>query len=83
MELKETVKLMNSNDYKERFLAEYFQVKIRYDKLKAMVEKWDKRELNFTPTCPRTIYDTQLQAMEDYLKVLEFRAKIENVNLNI
>lgn len=83
MELKETVKLMNSNDYKERFLAEYFQVKIRYDKLKAMVEKWDKGELNFTPTCPRTIYDTQLQAMENYLKVLELRAKIENVDLNI
>ncbi len=83
MELKETVELMNSNDYKERFLAEYFQVKIRYDKLKAMVEKWDKGELNFTPTCPRTIYDTQLQAMENYLKVLELRAKIENVDLNI
>lgn len=83
MELKETVELMNSNDYKERFLAEYFQVKIRYDKLKAMVEKWDKEELNFTPTCPRATYNIQLDAMKRYIDILEIRAKIENVDLNI
>lgn len=83
MELKETVELMNSNDYKERFLAEYFQVKIRYDKLKAMVEKWDKRELNFTPTCPRATYNIQLDGMKRYIDILEIRAKIENVDLNI
>lgn len=34
MELKETVELMNSKDYKGRFVAEYHQVKIRYEKLK-------------------------------------------------
>ena len=39
MELNETVELMNSADYKDRFKGEYFQVKIRYDKLKAMCEK--------------------------------------------
>lgn len=83
MELKDTVVLMNSEDYKERFMGEYLQVKIRYDKLKAMVDKWDKGELSFAPTCPREIYDTQLEAMENYLEVLELRAKIENVNLNI
>ena len=33
MELKDTVELMNSKDYKERFKAEYLQAKIRYDKL--------------------------------------------------
>lgn len=31
MELKETIDLMNSDDYKERFKAEYLQVKIRYE----------------------------------------------------
>lgn len=30
MELKETIELMCSSDYKERFVAEYRQVKIRY-----------------------------------------------------
>lgn len=35
MELNETVELMNSADYKDRFKGEYFQVKVRHDKLKA------------------------------------------------
>ena len=32
MDFKETVDLMLSNDYKERFKAEYYQTKIRYIK---------------------------------------------------
>ena len=36
MELKDTINLMSSTDYKERFKAEYLQAKIRYDKLDAM-----------------------------------------------
>lgn len=51
MELKDTIELMNSSDYKERFKAEYLQVKIRYDKLHKMLVKWDAGTLNFTPTC--------------------------------
>lgn len=39
MELKDTVSLMNSADYKERFKAEYYQTKIRYEKLKAFNTK--------------------------------------------
>ena len=42
MELKDTVEMMNSGDYKERFKAEYQQNIIRYQKLVAMLEKWDK-----------------------------------------
>lgn len=80
-ELKQTVELMNSSDYKERFKAEYYQLKIRYDKLNAMCKKWDAGELNFVPTCPRDIYETQLSAMYDYLAVLETRATMENVEL--
>lgn len=34
MELKETIELMQSGDYRERFRAEYLQTKIRYEKLK-------------------------------------------------
>ena len=39
MELKDTVEMMSSEDYKERFKAEYYQVKIRYGKLKYMLER--------------------------------------------
>jgi len=81
MELKDTIEMMNSADYKERFKAEFYQLEIRYTKLKAMVEKWDKGELNFTPTCPRETYNKQLAAMVDYLSVLELRAHMEGVEL--
>lgn len=81
MELKETVEMMNSADYKERFKAEYQQVVIRYRKLAAMLEKWDNGELNFTPTCPRSTYNMQVRAMTDYIAVLEARAVMEGVEL--
>ena len=32
MELQDTIELMNSAEYKDRFKAEYYQAKIRYDK---------------------------------------------------
>lgn len=72
---------MQSNDYKERFSAEYYQLKIRFEKLKAMLEKWDKGELNFTPTCNRGIYNFQIKAMADYIATLETRAMIEGIEL--
>ena len=80
-ELKETIELMTSADYKDRFIAEYCQLETRYLKLKTMIEKWDKGELNFTPTCPRATYDFQLRAMKDYLGILQIRAKIEGIEL--
>lgn len=82
-DLKDTVALMTSADYKERFKAEFYQLETRYLKLKAMCDKWDKDELDFTPTCPRCIYDKQLNAMYDYLDVLMDRAKLENIELTI
>lgn len=81
MELKDTVELMMSDDYKERFIAEYCQVKIRYGKLKYMLERWDNGILNFTPTCPRSTYDLQISAMKDYIAILEARAVMEGVTL--
>lgn len=82
MELKETVKMMSSSDYKERFKAEYCQVVIRYQKLKTMLQKWDNGELNFNPTCPRSTYNMQIKAMTDYIAVLEARAVMEGVELD-
>lgn len=79
MELKDTIELMQSEEFKERFKAEYYQVKIRLKKLKAMLEKWDKGELNFTPSCPRFIFDAQVKAMEDYFYSLTARAAMEHI----
>ena len=80
-ELRDTIEMMNSGDYKERFKAEYYQVVIRYQKLKSMIDKWDNDQLEFTPTCPRSTYNMQITAMTDYIAVLEARAVMEGVEL--
>lgn len=82
-DLKETAALMTSADYKERFKAEYYQLETLYLKLRSMCDKWDEDELDFEPTCPRGMYDKQLEAMINYLDVLVDRAKLENVELEI
>ena len=79
--LSQTSDMMTSSDYKERFKAEYAQVVIRYKKLKNMLDKWDKNELTFTPTCPRSIYNIQIKAMTDYIAILEARAVMEHIVL--
>ena len=38
MDLKDTAELMQSEDYKERFTAEYHQLILRYKKLKKMYD---------------------------------------------
>lgn len=81
--LKASAPLMLSSDYKERFIAEYQQDEERYIRLKAMTEKWDAGQLNFTPTCPREIYDRQLMFMKGKLECLQERAKLESVDLDI
>ena len=79
--LQVTSEMMNSENYKDRFIAEYFQVKIRLDKLKVMLKKWDEDNLDFFPTCPRSTYDMQVEAMTYYKNVLEARARMGNIVL--
>lgn len=81
MELKDTVGLMVSSDYKERFAAEYYQTLIRYKKLDAMIDKYYKNQLDFTPTCPIFVLKLQRDLMLQYLAMLEKRAKYEGIEL--
>lgn len=85
MELKETVELMNSEDYKERFIAEYHQVKIRYEKLKNFCNKIEVEEMLGKEVtkhdCPLELLREQQKYMGLYLSVLEKRALIENIVL--
>ena len=83
MELKNTVELMNSADYKERFKAEYCQTKIRYDKLHKMIVKYEAGNLDFEPTCPIDLLKRQAGAMGQYLYCLEVRAEIEKIDLSV
>lgn len=81
MELKDTIELMNSSDYNDRFKAEYQQVKIRYEKLHKMLVKWDAGTLDFEPTCPQPLLLEQERYMREYIRCLETRAEIEAVDL--
>jgi hypothetical protein len=81
MELLDTVKLMESDDYKERFKAEYFQTKIRYDKLHKMIVKYESNTLNFEPSCSLELLKKQASTMGQYLYCLEMRAEIEGIEL--
>ena len=47
MEFKETVALMESEDFKDRFKAEYYQTRSRYEKLHKMIIKYYAGTLNF------------------------------------
>ena len=92
MELKDTIKLMQSEDYKERFKAEYWQTKNRYEKLKKFNTKIEAA--NHTrfgaPSkvvempkhdCPDDMLKEQQHIMGHYLHILEVRAEIEGVKL--
>lgn len=83
LELKDTIELMNSDDFKERFVAEYMQVKIRYNKLHAMLVKYKAGTLQFTPKCSYELLSEQAGHMGRYLHCLEVRAEIEEVQLPV
>ena len=78
MEMKDTIQLMESDDYKDRFKAEYWQTKIRYNKLRKTVVKADAGI-----DIPNNIQFLREQSrrMAEYLYILEVRAETENIEL--
>ena len=81
MELKDTIEMMNSPDYKERFRAEFYQTRIRYEKLRMMCSKYEADKLDFEPKCSLSLLKDQLNAMDEYLYNLQIRAAIEGIKL--
>ena len=76
-DLRDTIELMLSTDHSDRLKAEYYQTKIRFDK----IVKMEAGTLEFEPTCPIDLFKIQINAMEKYLYALEIRAQIEGVKL--
>ena len=81
MELKDTVEMMESADYKERFKAEYLQLEIRVNGLRNMLKKYKDGTLSFKPSCSYDLLNGQLKAMELYATYLDERAEIEEIDL--
>ena len=96
LKLRDTMELMNSSDYKDRFCAEYAQTKIRYEKLKAFNNKIEAaRRVLSNPfecrpkdivepkhDCPEDLLRDQQSVMGQYLHILEVRAEIEGIDLD-
>ena len=83
MELKDTVKLMLSADFKQRFQAEYAQDKNRAEGLAKMLKAYKAGTLPFKPKCSYELLYEQLIYMRAKLKVLEKRAEIEGIDLAV
>ena len=73
--------LIISSDYKARFVGEYVELKIRYNKLHKMLIKYKAGTLEFEPTCDISILEDQAYHMGNYLKQLEIRSEIEKITL--
>ena len=80
-ELKDTVEQMLSDDFKERFKAEYTQLRIRRRKLDNLIDDALNDTLTFTPACSIELLMSQVAAMDTYLLILRERARIEHIEL--
>ena len=81
MKLDKTVDMMLSDDYQERFKAEYHQLMNRKNKLQKMIRAYNKDELDFEPKCSIDLLTWQLKTMQEYEYILKRRAEIEGVEL--
>jgi hypothetical protein len=81
MKLEDTIDLMKSDDYKDRFKAEYYQLTIRYQKLFDMCIKYKAGTLGFKPRCTLELLEEQLRAMGKLIMLLDVRAEIEGIVL--
>ena len=82
-DLSSTNKLMDSEDYKERFLAEYIQLETRYESLMNIIWKYDHGEkLGFELDTPIHLLKKQAKAMYEYISALNERARFEDINVS-
>ena len=90
-DMKDTAEMMTSDDYKERFKAEYYQTKIRYERLKSLNTQIEAAEATAIRCnnavkmpqvdCPHEMLERQQHIMGSYLHILEVRAVIEGIEL--
>ena len=81
MELKDTVDLMTSADWKDRFIAEYLQTKIRYEKLNRLIVKRMVGKTYFETPIPMESWREQALHMGGYLLELEKQAALHGIEL--
>ena len=80
MKLVETVNLMCSNDWEDRFVAEYIQLQIRLSKLEDVLNNTSDTYTVNDDVLKSVMYK-QRDAMESYKLCLERRANLANIDL--
>lgn len=68
-------------EWKERFRKEYYELRERFQKLDRMIILYEKGQIEFQPKCSIDLLKSQRSTMWNYLKILEQRAKIEEIKL--
>ena len=90
IKLEHLVELMESEIYRDRFVAEYIQTKQRHEKLKRFntrieaatrTQHLDNGVDEPLHDCPAGLLREQQAAMGEYLHLLEVRAVIEDIDL--
>lgn len=81
MKLDETVNLMCSNDFKDRFIAEYAQLVIRLSKLDAVLNNTSDTRFE-VDDITKALMLKQRDAMGSYKICLEKRADILGIDLS-
>ena len=70
-----------SEDWKKRFIGEYWMLRFRTEGLNDMLLKLTCDKLDFKPNCESNLLSAQVNTMERYLEILEKRAVIEDIDL--
>ena len=80
-ELVRAVPLMVNKDHRKRVTGEYHELKVRAEKLEAVLKKYDEGKDMFPSTFHPGLMREQLDYMKAYMRVLEARAELEGIDL--
>lgn len=81
MNLDEIIKLLKSNDYKDRIKGEFYLLVNKEKKLDKMLYKYENDKLDFVLKSSIGILYTQLHIMRSYISILVQRMNEEGIEL--
>lgn len=72
-------KKYNKNNYTDRLIDEYNELKKKYDLLHLAIIKYKSGTLEFKLNCPIELLEKQACFMGKYLQILEIRLEMEKL----
>lgn len=74
-ELKDTEELMESRDYRDRLIAEYWQTCLRLEELKLAIQTYG--DDIYPCKAPKWLLEAQLDSLSEYYQILSTRIRWE------